>query len=229
MMKPAPWLYYTTDRTQFSGNEAVRRKSLLAKIAEATRAGVDYIQLRERDLSARALESLARQALQVIRENSGRLGSPRLLLNSRSDVALAVGADGVHLRSLDLAPAEVRRICRAVASPPAREFLIGVSCHTPAEIAAAEAGADFVVFGPVFEKRAAPTQVALEPAPWPAGLARLSLACRASIPVLALGGVTLDNARECIAQGARGVAGIRLFQQNDVQKVVAALRTSSPR
>ncbi len=234
MLKPAPWFYYITDRTQFPGDEVARRKSLLTKIAEATRSGVDYIQLREKDLSARALESLARQALQVIQKNSGSLGSPRLLLNSRSDVALAVGADGVHLRSLDLAPAEVRRFCRALASPPAREFLIGVSCHTPAEIADAEDGADFVVFGPVFEKRATPQQAAPfhnapETVALTTGLAQLGLVCAGHVPVLALGGITLENASDCLAQGARGVAGIRLFQQNDVQKVVAALRTNLPK
>src|ERR1700690_4286743 len=108
-------LYYITDGTQFHGDAETRRRSLLAKIAEAVNAGVDYIQLREKDLSARELETLARDVLAVVRDNAAlRNGNrelrsvtelsstepaTRLLINSRTDVALAVGAAGVHLRS----------------------------------------------------------------------------------------------------------------------------------
>ena len=112
-------LYYITDRSQFPGDESARRRALLAKIAEAARARVDYIQLRERDLSARELEMLARDALSAVR-NSTPLGTEnrelrtRLLINSRTDVALAVGADGVHLRADDVAPHEVRRVLEGV-------------------------------------------------------------------------------------------------------------------
>src|SRR5580692_6395530 len=107
-------LYYITDRTQFRGDEPTRRRELLLKIAEAAKAGVDYIQLREKDLSARELETLAREALKIIRDESplrteNRRRRTYLFLNSRTDIALATGADGVHLRSGDIAPTEVRQ------------------------------------------------------------------------------------------------------------------------
>ena len=93
-------LYYITDRGQFNGDERARRRALLAKVAEAARAGVDYIQLREKDLSTRELEQLGRQTAHVIQElrTGNRELSTRLIINSRSDIAIAVGADGVHLR-----------------------------------------------------------------------------------------------------------------------------------
>jgi thiamine-phosphate pyrophosphorylase len=203
-------LYYITDRSQFAGNENARRLALLAKIVEAARAGVDYIQLREKDLSARALESLAREAVVAVRENSS---STRLLINSRADVALAVEADGVHLRSEDIERGEVRGL-----SPDAARLLIGISCHTPFEVLGAETkGADFAVFAPVFEKRDIPGIQ-------PKSCAELHQACVAKIPVLALGGVTIQNAGQCLAAGAAGIAGIRLFQENKIEEVVHALR-----
>src|ERR1700724_1350794 len=108
-------LYYITGRSQFPGDEGARRRALLAKVAEAARAGIDYIQLREKDLSARELETLARQVVAAVRENSP---STRLLINSRTDVALAAGADGVHLRADDVEPHEVRRVLDASDRPP---------------------------------------------------------------------------------------------------------------
>src|SRR6202163_4984216 len=108
-------LYYITDRSQFHGDELARRHGLLAKVAEAARAGVDYIQLREKDLSARKLETLAREVVAAVRENSP---STRLLINSRTDVALAAGADGVHLRGDDVEPREVRQVLDVSARPP---------------------------------------------------------------------------------------------------------------
>src|SRR4030081_1533277 len=115
-------LYYITDRAQFAGDESARRRAVLEKIAEATRVGVDYIQLREKDLSARELEALAREAVATIRENSlttnHQTQTTRFLINSRTDVALAIGANGVHLRSDDISPSEVRRLwnlCGALA------------------------------------------------------------------------------------------------------------------
>src|ERR1035438_10471623 len=145
-------LYYITDRSQFRGDESSRRNELLAKVAEASRAGVNYIQLREKDLSGRELENLAREAVSVIRANSP---VTRLLINSRTDVALAVGADGVHLRAEDVAPSEVRRAWQLDALQPrtAENFLIAASCHTPSDVSRAEAErCDFAVFAPVFAK-----------------------------------------------------------------------------
>jgi thiamine-phosphate pyrophosphorylase len=216
-------LYYITDRTAFPGNEASRRRRLLEKISEAARARVDYIQLREKDLSTRDLESLAREAVSAIREALAPAHCPlptALLINTRTDVALAVGAEGVHLRSNDVSAQEVRKVWdQCGAGAPAhvspKSPLITVSCHSPAEVTqAAQAGATFAVFAPVFEKKDTPT----------AGLAALSAACEAKIPVLALGGVTLANARSCLEAGAAGIAAIRLFQDNDVAEVVRKLR-----
>ncbi len=217
-------LYYITDRSQFRGDDETRRRALLAKVAEAARAGVDYIQLREKDLSAKELEMLARSALTALR-NETRLGTEnrelrtRLLINSRTDIALVVGADGVHLRADDLSPREVRAVVEFSACLPATgHFLVAASCHTAADVLRAESEkADFVVFAPVFGKRG-PVETP------PAGLAALREACRAKIPVLALGGVNLENAASCLQAGAAGVAGIRLFQENVIEDVVRALR-----
>ncbi len=219
-------LYYITDRSQFRGDELARRRALLAKAVEAARAGVDYIQLREKDLSARELEMLARDAVTAVRNSAplrtaNRETRTRLLINSRTDIALAAGADGVHLRSDDVAPHEVRRALEVSAHRPLTtdRFLVAASCHTIADVLRVESEeADFAVFAPVFGKRGA----AGTP---PAGLAALQEACQAKIRVLALGGVTVDNAASCLNAGAAGVAGIRLFQENKIEEVVRALRT----
>ena len=204
-------LYYITDRTQFPRTEEERRERLLEKIAQAASCGIDFVQLREKDLPTRELEYLARAAGEKI----GSSGT-RLLINSRTDVALATNADGVHLRSKDLSPAEVRRIWRLAGRNT--DPIIAVSCHTEADVAAAkENGADFVAFGPVFEKKESSEVRA-------SGLELLRVACGYGIPVLALGGVTLENARECVEAGAAGVAGIRLFQEGDLVNAVKALR-----
>jgi thiamine-phosphate pyrophosphorylase len=210
-------LYYITDRSQFRGDECVRRQKLLAKVAEASHEGIDYIQLREKDLSGRELEKLARETVEVIRGNSP---VTRLLINSRTDVALAVAADGVHLRAEDVAPSEVRRALQLAALQPrtAGNFLIAASCHAPSDVSRAEAEkCDFAVFAPVFAKSGAWASPA-------AGLSALRKACEAKIPVLALGGVTIDNAALCLQAGAAGIAGIRLFQQSKIEDVVRALR-----
>jgi thiamine-phosphate pyrophosphorylase len=205
-------LYYITDRKQFPGSGPERRERLLEKIAEAAGCGVDYVQLREKDLSARDLELLARGAVERIRASGGKA---RLLINSRTDVALAVGADGVHLRSKDISPEEVRKVWRTARG--AAEPMVGVSCHTAADaMVAKKSGADFVVFGPMFGKKDAADVGATD-------LESLRSVCRGEIPVFALGGVTIENAASCIDAGAKGVAGIRIFQGNDVATVVAKL------
>ena len=223
-------LYYITDREAFLGDEPTRRRCLLAKIAEATSAGVDYIQLREKDLSARDLESLTHDAMQIIRKRSklpaahGPLATA-LLINSRTDVALATAAAGVHLRTNDVSPPDVRAAWREScgAGTPAREIsprdpLIAVSCHSPQKVAEAAAdAATFAVFAPIFEKKPAPGTT-------PAGLEALRQACRAKIPVLALGGITLQNVHSCLQAGAAGIAAIRLFQENDIATIVRKLR-----
>jgi thiamine-phosphate pyrophosphorylase len=216
-MAPCRLVYYITDRSQFNGNEQARRRALIAKVTEAARAGVDYIQLRENDLSARELESLAREVVGLVRE---QLQSTRVLVNSRTDVALATGADGIHLRAEDIAPDEVQSIVKLSSQQPALDsnLIVSVSCHSVADVFRAESnGADLAVFAPVFGKSAAPGIQ-------PAGLGMLREACHAKIPVLALGGVTLENAASCVNAGAAGIAGIRLFQNNKIEDLVRALR-----
>jgi thiamine-phosphate pyrophosphorylase len=207
-------LYYISDRMQFPGRERDRRERLLERISDAARIGIDFVQLREKDLPAREMESLAREAVKRVRG----AGKTRFLINSRTDVALAAGADGVHLRSKDVSPEDVRTIWRE--SKGAGEPVIAVSCHTPAEVTAAEAaGADFVVFSPVFEKRSSPVaQIA--------GLEVLRSVCLGKIPVLALGGVTPQNADLCVEARASGIAGIRLFQEGNLAASVARFRNS---
>jgi thiamine-phosphate pyrophosphorylase len=210
-------LYYITDRTQFPGDEKARQRALLAKIAEAVRCGVGLIQLREKDLPIRELEALALAASRIVRvPGTVAQETTRLLINSRTDIAIACGADGVHLPSDDISPAVVQRIwAEAVHSSRA---LVSVSCHSANEVAgAASAGADFAILAPVFEKRDAPQTI-------PVGLDGLHKASRQKIPVVALGGITFENARACLDAGATGIAAIRLFQKNDIGEVVRRLR-----
>jgi thiamine-phosphate pyrophosphorylase len=218
-------LLYITDRTAFPGAETARRRRLLETISEAARCGVDYIQLREKDLSARELELLAREAVAAVRDNSNQktenpTPSTVLLINSRTDIALAVGAAGVHLRSDDISLSEARSIWKHGAGNLQREGspIISVACHSQKEVEQAAASqADFAVFAPVFEKPHSSTH--------PAGLDALRQACRAPVPVLALGGVTLDDAARCLAAGAAGIAAIRLFQEHSIADVAHRLRS----
>ena len=206
-------LYYITDRKGFAGTETEQRIAVLRHIAEAARAGVDYIQLREKDVGPAELELLARDALHVIRDESANV---KLLINARFDVALEMGADGVHLPA-DAPPTSGVRAewLRQTGEEP----LIGVSAHTVAEVRqAATGGASFAVLAPIFEK-ASITAKGI-------GLDVLREACaNATIPVLALGGVNLSNARACLEAGAAGIAGIRLFQQGNIAETTTRLRS----
>ena len=218
---PRTLLYYITDRRVFPGDDLEQRSRLLDKIEEAAQVGVDYIQLREKDLASRELERLAFDALDRIRSSrkgiaSGTQGTT-LLTNSRTDVAVAVGANGVHLPANDVSPVDVRRVWNSSRDPLAR-FAISVSCHTLADVGQAESeGADLALFAPVFGKKDAPTMPHV-------GLDGLRAACRSRIPVLALGGVTLENATACFDAGAAGIAAIRLFQENNITDIVHKLR-----
>src|SRR5580704_2680021 len=114
-MVRSPLLYYITSRAAFPGDEQARRFRLLEKIEEAVGCGIDYIQLREKDMPIRELESLAREAVRIICGTPKKPGTEnrerrtRLLINSRTDVALAAGADGVHLPANDVSPTDVQK------------------------------------------------------------------------------------------------------------------------
>ena len=209
-----PLLYYITDRRQFPGDAQEQERRLLEKIAECAAAGVDLVQLREKDLSAGALEELAFKAMAALAGSQ-----TRLLINARTDVALARGAHGVHLPANDLAASDARAVfARAGVSEP----VIGVSTHSAAEVASAEAhGADFAVFGPVFEKNGTTNREGLEQL---RQICHRAEAAQPPMPVLALGGITLENAPLCVAAGAAGIAAIRLFQENDALAIVKTLR-----
>ena len=186
-----PLLCYITDRKALPGEDP------LPIIEQAVAAGLDLIQIRERDLPVRRLLALVEEAV----KRAGA-GPTRILVNDRLDVAVATGAAGVHLPAHGFPVDEVHR------SYP--ELLIGASTHNLEELRrAADGGADFAVFGPVFET---PSKKAYGP---PVGLEKLAEAARAvNIPVLALGGVTLENAADCLRAGAAGLAAISLFQQS---------------
>ena len=155
-------------------------------VRRATNLGADLIQIRAKELTARELMPLVEAAVSI--------AGPRVLINTRTDIALACHAGGVHLPANSPSPRSI---------VPAG-FLIGISCHTIEELRTAEMeGADFAVYGPVFAS----------PGKGPAiGLDALRAAVRCvRMPVYALGGVTEGNAESCIEAGAYGIAGIRLF------------------
>jgi thiamine-phosphate pyrophosphorylase len=216
-----PLLCYVTDRHSISDVKPTQhQKILLQKIAAAADTGVDWIQIREKDLSGRDCSSLTREALlRSAKSSAGKIPATRILVNDRLDVALAEGAAGVHLGETSLLPAEVSRIVENRGER--NDFLIGVSCHClEAARSAANGGADYLFFGPVF---ATPSKAAFGS---PQGLERLAEVCRAvAIPVLAIGGITLANAAECLAAGASGIAAIRLFQDaRDMSSLAQSLR-----
>jgi len=189
-------LHLITDRRRLTASTAwpEQRRCLRLQIRQAVEAGLDVVQLRERDLDAASLLVLAEDA---VAEAAG--SRTRIVLNDRFDVALAAGAHGVHLRGDSIAPAVVRRLVP-------QGFLIGRSVHGPEEAAAAVAGVDYLIAGTVWPTASKRPGHAL------LGVAGLEAVVRAAaVPVLAIGGVTLDRVGAVAATRAAGFAAIGLF------------------
>ena len=227
-------LCWVTDRLGLGGDlggaageelEAARVARLLERIRWAIDAGVDWIQIREKDLGGGRLAELARGAVAAGRVKER--GS-RVIVNDRLDVAVAAGAGGVHLGRESLPVREVAawRAKEKTARAGLADFLIGVSCHGLDEAReAALDGADYLIFGPVFET---PSKMKFGA---PLGIEKLRAACgEIRIPVLAIGGISLANAGRCFEAGAAGIAAIRLFQDvksaEELRMRVGALRVS---
>ena len=183
--------YYITNRKLAGGFQG-----LVPHIERALDAGVDMIQIREKDAPVRELVDFVRRVLAL-----PNCHSTKILVNERLDIALAAGAHGVHLPANSIPPALLRPY-----TP--KGFVFGVSTHEARETAdAEEAGADFVVYGPVFSPLSKATDIP------PRGIEDLRTVCASvKIPVLALGGVTETNASLCEMAGAAGIAGITMFQ-----------------
>ena len=220
-----PILCYVTDRKGLAFTDDDQSEALLKRVATAAAADIDWIQIREKDFSGKQLSSLARATVAQIKKINERNGTQtRIIVNDRLDVALSERTDGVHLGENSL---PVHDVCKWLNAKPdlaeRDKFLVGVSCHSvQGAVSAARDGADYVFFGPVF---ATPSKASFGA---PQGLQRIAEVCTAvSIPVLAIGGITLDNASDCLAAGAVGIAAIRLFQEaSDQASLIARFRST---
>jgi thiamine-phosphate pyrophosphorylase len=194
-------LCYVTDRKALASALDEQTRLLLEKIEAAARAGVDWIQIREKDLPGGPLVSLVAEAVRRVPATC------RIFVNDRVDVAIASGAGGVHLGEQSIPVQEARRLLRE--KNVSADFLVGVSVHSLESAKAAEkSGAEYLIFGPVFET---PSKVALG---GPQGMERLAQVCAGvSIPVFAIGGINAQNAPQCQDAGASGIAAIRMFQK----------------
>jgi thiamine-phosphate pyrophosphorylase len=199
--------YAITSRALYPGDEFQQQASLLREASRWIADGIDFIQLREKDLPAAGIAALAREILQAI----AAANSPtKLLINSRPDIAITTHAHGVHLTASadELTPPQLRSLY-AEANRPAP--IVTVSCHTLDDVHRASVHqVNAILFAPIFEKIIA-GQI-ITPGQ---GIEKLRAACLAAspIPVYALGGVTLENAAACLDASAAGIAGIRLFHQ----------------
>ena len=221
---------YVTDSQSLGLTEP--RSDILAKIEAAVGAGVDWVQIREKEMPARRVLGIARAAVGMTNRKPAppaaedRPGS-LILVNDRLDVALAADAAGIHLGRESLPAQDVigwRRRGKMVT-----DLMVVLSCHTIDELCQAEdAGVDYAFFGPVFDT---PTKRTFGP---PLGIAKLAAGCRATrLKVIAIGGVTLQNSEECFHAGAAGIAAIRMFQQTwepaELKKAVKRLHSIGQR
>ncbi|HEV2182689.1 MAG TPA: thiamine phosphate synthase [Candidatus Acidoferrales bacterium] len=201
-------LCYVTDRHLLRSQRASSAGStddLLVRIQSAVAVGVDWIQIREKDLPSHELLELTRRVIAVTQDANAHT---RVIVNDRLDVAIAAGAAGVHLGGASIPVAETVQWCRAGNAEP--DFIVGASCHDVQEAIAAErSGGNYIFFGPVYES---PSKMKFGA---PQGVGKLAEVCgRVQIPVLAIGGIDEENAGTCLRAGAAGVAAIRLFQQS---------------
>jgi len=214
----SPILCYVTSRKAL-GPDPGATAQLSAIIRRAIDAGVDWIQIREKDLAARELMQLARKAVSSASETR-----TRILVNDRLDVALAARAGGVHLGG-ESVPVSAVAAWRNAAQPENKNLVLGASCHSLAQCQSAERdGADYLFFGPVF---ATTSKAGFGP---PQGIERLREVCSAvRIPVLAIGGINAQNAAGCLRAGAAGIAAIRVFQEtrsaSELTRLVGILRS----
>jgi thiamine-phosphate pyrophosphorylase len=192
---------------------SAERDALLGRLAAAAAAGATMMQVREVQLDDRELVRFVEEVVGAV-----RAAGTRVIVNERTDIALAAGADGVHLKSDGVPAWEVRRLV-----PPA--FVIGRSVHSGLEAGDVSAACDYLLFGTVFRSLSKPVD---HPT---AGLEGLARVCRTvSVPVLAIGGITVERASAVAAAGAAGVAAISLFSEaRDVAGTVAALRAALTR
>lgn len=185
-------------------------QDILTLVSTAVKAGISLIQLREKKLSAKALYELTVSCAKLTRHTG-----TALLVNDRADVARTARADGVHLTTRSVGASAIRRSFGP-------DFVIGVSTHTLAEaLAARDNGADFAVFGPVFDT---PSKIGLAS---PVGIDELANVARqvAPFPIIALGGVNRENAAAVLQTDARGIAAIRLFADpTTIESTVAMIR-----
>ena len=198
LSKPILYLITRGATTEVTTADSPEFAEILDQVSAAIDAGIDLIQIREKQLTGRVLFDLVTEA-----STRARGTNTRVLVNDRADIAAAAGAHGVHLTAQSLSAATVRKAF-------GEDFVIGVSTHALNDARGArDERADFAVFGPVFETK---SKKMFGP---PQGMRMLSHVAQAlaGFPILALGGVSLMNARECLATGARGIAGIGLFEE----------------
>ncbi|MDX6531509.1 MAG: thiamine-phosphate pyrophosphorylase [Blastocatellia bacterium] len=210
LSKPILYLITRGATTEATTPDSEEFQHILKHVSAAVTAGVQLIQLREKQLPVQVLFELTAAVVSIARESS-----TRILVNDRADVAAGAGADGVHLTTRSLTSDTIRNAFGA-------KLLIGASTHSVVEAReACGQGADFAVFGPIFPSPAKAKYGS------PLGLEKLSEAARelTPFPLIALGGVSLENANECLLAGASGIAGITLFgDPNTVSTTVETLK-----
>jgi thiamine-phosphate pyrophosphorylase len=211
--KPILYLITSGETTEATTPVSLEFQNILALVRVSLEAGISLIQLREKSLSARTLYELTVSCASLTRGSE-----TRLLVNDRADIARAAGADGVHLTTRSIETSIIRRTFGA-------SFLVGVSTHSLREARHAhDQGADFAVFGPVFDTPSKRFYGS------PVGLDALREAARqlSPFPLLALGGITTENTTQAMRAGASGVAAIRLFgNQRDLSETVSRIRNEA--